>query len=358
MSEVVVKLSDIKEGSFLTDDVYKNTIHPIIRKDTYLTKEHLSVLRLFAIEKVKVSATSSTNTNPSNEVEEVEPVQQIEKPTIQVQYEKAVKQVKKEFRKWQSGINPDVATMRSIIVPLLEQIERPERDLAFLTIIATKKEYISHHSIAVGLLAYAIGEKMKLSSGENIQLGIAGTLIDCGMAKMAPTILNKEGPLTTKEYNEVKKHPVHSYQMINESPLLRTEMKLAILQHHERLDGSGYPRREKQDHITLYAQILGIADVYHARTSSRIYREKESPYKVLESFKETYDEFNVEVINALYEVAGRLSIGVRVRLSNGEVGIIVYIHADDPFRPSVKLIANDSVVELTKEPNLSIEEVL
>lgn len=356
MSEVVLKVSNVKSGALLVEDVHKNTMYPIVRKNTILTEQHLNVLRLFAIDEVTVAFSSDEEiTSPDNHIA---PVKQVENPTFQKQYELAVGQMKKEFQKWQSGTNPDITVIRSIIVPLLEQLEHPERELAFLTVIATQKEYIYHHAVAVGLLAYAIGEKMNLSRGENIQLGIVGMLIDCGMAKMPSSILNKEGPLTTQEYNEVKKHPIYSYQMITESPLLRTEMKLSILQHHERLDGTGYPRGEKQENITLYAQILGAADVYHARTSERIYRAKESPYKVLESFRETYGAFKVEVINALYEVAGRLSIGTKVKLSNGEEGIIVYLHQDEPFRPSVKLLANDSLIELTKLRDLFITEII
>lgn len=362
MSDVILELPDVKTDAVLTKDVYKNTIHPIMRAGTKLTEEHLNVLRLFAIKEITVKHNPTNPTSSeeeiANQTEEAVVVKQVQQSSFQSQYEEAVQKIKIEFQKWESGINPDIAVIRSIIVPLLEQLQQPDRELAFLTAVATKKDYIYHHSIAVGLLAYAIGEKMNLSIGEKIQIGIAGTLIDCGMAKMPPSILNEEGSLTTKEYNEVKKHPVYSYQMINESLLLRTEMKLAILQHHERLDGSGYPRGEKQDRITLYAQILGIADVYHARISDRIYRSKESPYKVLESFKKKYGTFNAEIINALYEVVGRLSIGTKVKLSNGEEGVIVYLDKSEPFRPAVKLTANESIVELTKMRTLSIKEIL
>lgn len=361
MGEVFLEVSHLKPGVIITEDVYKSTASPIVRKGTVLTDEHLDALRIFAIQDVKIKSDTLSKEDDVEvslePVEEVLPVE-VEVPTFQSQYDEAVQQVKREFTKWQAGVNPDVAVMRAIIVPLLEQLKRPETDLAYLTTVATKEDYIYHHLVAVGVLAYSIGEKMKLSPGESIQLGLTGALIDCGMAKISPQIINKTGRLTAREYNEIKKHTVYSYQMINDTPLLRTEMKRAILQHHERLDGSGYPRGEKEGNITLYAQILGAADVYHARTSDRIYRTKESPYKVLESFKDTYQKFSIEVINALYEVTGRLSIGTKVKLTNEEVGVIVYLHQAEPFRPVVKLVANDAIVDLTKIRHLMIEEVL
>lgn len=362
MSTLVVELSHLEAGVVLAEDVYVNTMHPIVRKDTIISDEHVNVLRTFSIKEVKVKSDSTVRSaeekDAADHIEKTEPVQEVKSPPFQEKYIEAVQQVKKEFVKWRAGVQPDIAKMRTIIVPLLEQLKRPKNELSFLSRVATKEDYIYHHSVAVGLLAYAIGEKMNLSSGETIQLAIAGTLIDCGMARVSPPIVNKVGPLTAKEYNEVKKHPIYSYQMVNDSPLLKTEMKLAILQHHERLDGSGYPRQEKDKNITLYAQILSAADVYHARTSDRIYRAKESPYTVLESFKNTYESFNVQVINALYDVAGRLSIGTSVRLSNNEIGTIVYLHQTEPFRPVVKLVANEEIIDLTKMRGLIIEEVL
>lgn len=359
MSDLFTVLADVEIGAILKEDVYANTIHPIIRKDTTLTDEHLHVLRMFAVQEIQIKSDSSRQSDKKIAlIEDAPPMVQVKTPTFQMQYIEAVEQVKKEFMKWRSGTKPDVAKVRKIIVPLVEQLKRPETELAFLTSIATKDEYIYHHSVAVGLLAYAIGEKMNLSVGESIQLSIAGTLIDCGMARISPHIIQKTSGLTAKEYNEIKKHPVYGYQMVSDSLLLRGEMKSAILQHHERLDGSGYPRGEKGENISLYAQILGAADVYHARISDRIYREKESPYKVLESFKDNYEVFNVQVINALYEVTGRLSIGTRVRLSNGETGTIIYLHQAEPFRPIVKMDASDANVDLTRVRSLTIEEVL
>ena len=77
-------------------------------------------------------------------------------------------------------------------------------------------------------------------------------LADCGMAKIDMTITEKAAFLTKDEFNEVKKHTVYSYQMVQDTPLLRQEMKLAIFQHHERLDGSGYPRGDKMEEIFLF----------------------------------------------------------------------------------------------------------
>ena len=91
-----------------------------------------------------------------------------------------------------------------------------------------------------------------------MQLGLAGVLADCGMAKINTSITEKAAFLTKNEFNEVKKHTVYSYQMVQDTPLLRQEMKLAILQHHERLDGSGYPRGEKEIKFPYFHKFLQL----------------------------------------------------------------------------------------------------
>ena len=92
---------------------------------------------------------------------------------------------------------------------------------------------------------------MGFPRGQTLQLGLAGTLADCGMAKIDRSITEKTAFLTKSEFNEVKKHTIYSYQMVQDTPLLRQEMKLAIFQHHERLDGSGYPRGGKMEEVSV-----------------------------------------------------------------------------------------------------------
>ena len=365
MSSLIVDLSKAKKGLIVDKDVFVNSLYPVVKKETVLTEEHLEVLQLFAVKEIQVRK-EGTVSRPKEEAGEPDIAKSQEKQqpkrvkidTFPIQYQKAVEAIKKEFASWRAGISPDVAKVRAIIVPLLEQLERPESQLSFITNVTTEKDYLYHHSIAVGLLSFAIGKKMNLSSGEAVQLGVAGALIDSGMARVSPIIVNKTHRLTDNDLIEIRKHPIYSYQMVKDSPLLRTEMKLAIFQHHERLDGSGYPQAQKEKGISLYAQIIGVADVYHARTSDRIYRAKESPYKVLESFRNSYEKFDLKVINALYDIVGNLSIGTKVELSDGKLGIIIYPNPDEIFRPTVKLEDNDAIIDLRKNRELTVNRIV
>ena len=283
----------------------------------------------------------------------------IKKLDMVVLYNEAVQKYKREFSSWQAGIRPDIAKVRGIIIPLVEMFMEQRKLLTILNDLSDSKDYMYHHSIAVGILSSAISKQMGFPRGQTLQLGLAGTLADCGMAKIDRSITEKTAFLTKNEFNEVKKHTIYSYQMVQDTPLLRQEMKLAIFQHHERLDGSGYPRGGKLEEVSVYSQILAVADVFHAMTSERIYRSKESPFKVIEMIsEEEFGKFDIKVVQALHNLVGDLSIGTKVRLTNGEEGEVLFVHRDARLRPMVKMSDDGSILDLTTNRRISVDRVL
>ena len=110
-------------------------------------------------------------------------------------------------------------------------------------------------------------------------------------------------------------------------------MKEAIYQHHERLDGSGYPNGERIGSISNFAQIIAVADVFHAMTSERLYRAKHSPFKVIEMIKEEeFGKFDAKVVQALVDIVVDLPIGTKIELSNLELAHPVHWRWLRPLR--------------------------
>ena len=363
--EVYKNISDLRVGIILLEDVFANTKYPIMRKNTELSFEHIEVLRDFGLKRIKVEervvkkelseADQNAPVNPEDILENI-PMNQY---LLKKQYTDAVRAYEKEFSNWRAGIRPDIVKVREFIVPLVEQYTKQKDMLGMLNDFSTPEDYIYHHSVAVGILSAAISNQMGMDKGEVLQLGLAGAIADCGMAKIAPAILKKTAFLTKEEYNEVKKHTLFSLKMIQDTPLLRQEMKMAILQHHERLDGSGYPRGDKMDAISVHSQIIAVADVFHAMTTERLYRPKNSPFKVIEMIKEEeFGKFDLKVVEALHKLVGYLSIGTRVKLTDGELGEIMFVHRDAPLRPMVKKKSNGMMIDLTTNRNLAIAKIL
>ncbi len=366
MTESYIKTNDLRPGIILSEDIFINTNYPIIRKDTSITSQHLEILNAFNVRKVKVKDLIIVKREDTNSIEkgavdadEILAKIKIQKIDVYEKYMDVVVNFKKEFTSWYAGTKPDVAKIRSIVMPLIELFMIQKKSLVLLNEFSTMKDYMFHHSVAVGILAASISNKMGFPNGQTLQIGLAGVLADCGMAKIERSITDKSAFLTKEEFNEVKKHSIFSYQMIKETPLLRPEMKQAILQHHERLDGSGYPRGEKADEISVFGQILAVADVFHAMTSERVYRDKESPFKVIELIKEEeFGKFDIKVVQALHDLVANISIGTQVQLTNGDICEVIFVHRDARLRPVVKRNNDGITIDLSTSRQIAIDKVL
>ena len=172
-----------------------------------------------------------------------------------------------------------------MIIPLIEKVLEDRSYIFDLNSYSNAKDYLYHHCIATGLISAIMTQKLGYERGIAIQMAIAGMLADSGMAKIPVRIREKKEALTQQEFSEVRRHPYYSHLMIKDLPALKDAMKEAIYQHHERLDGSGYPSGKRIDNISNFSQIIAVADVFHAMTSERFYRSKQSPFKVIEMIK-------------------------------------------------------------------------
>lgn len=370
--DIYKEISEVRPGSLLKEDIFANTKNPIIAKDTKLQLEHFEVLRAFEITRVLIESKAQGKTEQTALDEgtaitltpEVEQLLNDSKPakseTLEMLYGEAVAAYRKELLNYRAGKRLDVAAVRAITLPViqafLEQKDYVRRlnDFSF----SAMESYRSHHSIKVGILAALMSDRMGYPAGQVLQIGVAGVLADVGMAKIDPKIIDKVAFLSIEEMNEVKKHVIHSFQMVQDSSLIRQEMKIAILQHHERIDGSGYPRSLSGESITEISQIISVADVYQAMVSERPYRQKENPFKVIESMKEEeFGKFSPHVLNVLQNLVGKLSIGMKVKLTTNEIAEILYIHQNTPLRPLVKVLSTGNQIDLLGERQITIEKV-
>ncbi|MCH1626796.1 HD-GYP domain-containing protein [Ferdinandcohnia quinoae] len=354
-----IMVNQLQEGCIISKDIFSLTNKPIIPKKTVLTNKHIEVLKSFLIKDVYVESIL-INGEPFLPTEIIE--EEVEQPqnvlSLMEQYLKSVKEYKQLFNNWQAGAVVDVGKVRSIIIPLLDQVLEQPNELFSLYHYSSREEYIFHHSVTVGLLSGLLGMRLQYAKADCNQLAIAGLLSDCGMSKIDPSILTKNTSLSLKEYNEIKKHPLYSYRMIEKISLLNDNIKLAVLQHHERIDGTGYLMGVSGEKLHPYGKIVALADVYSAMTSERPYSSKQSPFKVLEQIRqESFGKFDVRIVDALTNEVAKLSIGTKVKLSNGQSGEIIFIESSNPTRPMIK-ISDNEFLELKKNRQIFIEEII
>ncbi|MFO1442300.1 HD-GYP domain-containing protein [Bacillus sp. Bva_UNVM-123] len=364
VDKVRVKIQELQEGCILSEDVYSLTNRPIVNKTTIITNEISAVLKAFLINDVVVDKMMVDGRNfiPAEFIEEEneqKALQVEEKQSLKDMFLIGVQKYKKEFNNWQAGLPIDISIIRNILLPLIEESIASPSELFSLHHLSTNKEYLYQHSVAVGLLSAFIGKKLDYNKGDIVQLALGGCLADAGMAKIKPAILNKSATLSFQEFEEIKRHPAYSYKMVQNITVLRESTKVGILQHHERLDGSGYPLGEQSNKINSFAKIIAVADTFHAMTCNRLYRRKQSPFKVLEMMlQDSFGKYDIAAMQAIRAGIMTFSIGSRVKLSDGQSAEILFIEERSPTRPLIKVTDTEEIINLEINRQLFIEEIL
>ncbi|KYG89801.1 HD-GYP domain-containing protein [Metasolibacillus sp. FSL H7-0170] len=359
MEATHINVKEIKVGQTIADHIFANTQYPIIYKDTKITYEHIHLLNVFNIKAIPIYQ-QLAGSNKTVDVVESKPVQHIEQAvSFEKSYASAIQQFKKEFFNWESGAKIDMTKIRGMAIPLIEQVLENRSYIFDLNSYSNPQDYLYHHCIATGLISSIMAQKLGYEKGICIQMAIAGALADSGMAKIPAKIRDKTSKLTAQEFAEIRQHPVHSYVMVKDLAALKSEMKKAIFQHHERLNGSGYPKGIKSEDILIFSQIIAVADVYHAMTSERLYSEQKATFQVIEMIKESeFGKFDIKVVNALIAIVADLPIGTKVELSNKERAEVMFINKYAPTRPLVKITRTGEIIDLATVRSFYISRVI
>lgn len=226
--------------------------------------------------------------------------------------------------------------------------------------------YIISHSVNVAILSVAIGDTLKLPSHKLIELGMAGLLHELGMFKLPDTFQNANRPLTEAEKRALSAHPLLGYRALRELGF-PPNVTLAVLEHHEKEDGKGYPQGLTGDKIAMSAKILAVASAYDAQIASRPYRSARSGHaSLLELLKDNKKAYDEQILRRLVFTLSLYPIGSLVELKNGSLAMVNDANPDDPRHPDVKILTDEShsplvdfpIVKLSERQDLDIARVL
>ena len=215
-------------------------------------------------------------------------------------------------------------------------------------------EYLFNHSLNVAVISNLIGKWMKLDKTDTDNLIISGLLYDIGKLKINSNILNKPGKLTEEEFYEMKKHPLYSHQMLSKLGYHDNTILKAVTLHHEKEDGSGYPLGISGSKIPFYAKILAVADIFDAMTSNRVYKERVSPFKVLEMFQsQTFGKLDYSIVMTFIKSFLEYYVGSDVVLSNNQTAKIISLNIFEITKPLL-ITSQGEVVDICKKRDLKI----
>ena len=271
--------------------------------------------------------------------------------------EDAVRQSEEWFEEIRRSKKVPLSGIRSELIPVIHEVALEANLFELLAALQAKDDYRYRHNIAVGVISTLIGAWLGLDRQELLQLTTAGLLHDVGKMFVPQEILDKPEKLTAGEFALVKMHTVYGYELLRNTVGVNHRQALVALQHHERMDGNGYPFGIDKSRIDLFSSIVAIADVFHAMTSRRIYSDPSPFYEAMYQMdQDAFGSLDPAVLFVFMEKIMAKLIGRSVLLTDGREGRIVLVNRFDPLRPCIQV--GNGFVNLTEERRLHIRQIL
>jgi putative nucleotidyltransferase with HDIG domain len=242
------------------------------------------------------------------------------------------------FQEARMGKAVDTIGAQKLVEEITDSVSRNPGALISLARLKTADDYTYMHSVAVCALMIALARQLDLDEELTQRLGIAGLLHDLGKALMPMDVLNKPGKLTDEEFAIIKTHPEEGYKLLLASTGADDIALDVVLHHHEKTDGSGYPKRLKNEEISLHAKMGAVCDVYDAITSNRPYKAGWDPAESLRRMAEwSNGHFDPTVFQAFVKSLGIYPIGSLVKLKSGRLGLVVEQSQKSLLTPCIKV---------------------
>lgn len=347
-----IDIDKVETGSRLARSVYNSNGQTLLSQGTLLSSDFIERLKELGFSSVYIEDGFIDDVSLDNLISEETRNQAVA----------CVKEVMANIRSEQTF---QACKVKKVVSDIVEELLVNGKMMMNLSDIRSFDDYTFFHSVNVTVLSITIGMTLFYPRQKLLDLGLGVLLHDVGKTQIPLGILNKPGKLTDEEFGFVQKHTWFGFEILRNHPEIKITSSHVALQHHERIDGSGYPRQLKGNDILEYARISAIADVYDALVHDRCYRRKLPIHKVYEYFVEqTNSQFDSHFLDRFIQKIALYPQGTKVLLNDGRSGFVIK-QSDVPTRPLVRLfwqhgqeLAKPVELNLQDEGSLSIKDVI
>ena len=346
----LVYVNSLKEGMCLGKTIYDPSGTDLLKKGVTLKPNLINAIHRLGINAIYIDDDISSG---------------IELPPVVGERirNKVVQDVKAFFTS--TGHRDDLAKrnrfvegMGNIVDDILSEALSDENFSVQLQDFKSFDDPLFNHAVNVCILSIAIGTELNLPKRELVHLSKGAILHDFGKMFVDQNLLNKPEKLTALELYEVQEYVKKGHDFIRSAISPSKEVLLCILQHQEKINGSGYPHHKSGDQIGLLAQIVAISDVFDAMTSKRPYRAPLSPAEAAEYIMGNVGyQFDYPVVDAFLKRVTVYPLGAHVKLNTGEIGIVSELKKGYLLRPKIRVVSNTNdikEIDLSHKDNLHL----
>jgi HD-GYP domain-containing protein (c-di-GMP phosphodiesterase class II) len=231
----------------------------------------------------------------------------------------------------------EVKLAEKTVSELSNYLQRNLAAMVWLTRLKDADDYGAKHSINCAILALGLAHALEWSRRRTERAGLAALLHDVGNVAVDGELLGRKGPLSPAEFRQVQQHTLEGFRRLSEDPSIHRDVAMAARDHHERLDGSGYPKGLRGEEISPIARLIAVVDVFDALTSERPYRPARSHHDALGVlWRGRGREFDEKMIEAFVQFMGWVAPGSLVRLSDQSLAIVEEVNIGQGMKPVVR----------------------
>ena len=257
-----------------------------------------------------------------------------------VNYEQHSRKLQVLYSDITSGLKMNMTLLDEVVVDIVSSVFRNHNAMTILTRLRDKHIYNWRHMINTAILVSVFAKYLGYKEQTVKELAMGALLHDIGQAKMPQGVLSKPSQLNDNEMQVVKKHVAQSLGLVKGEKGITPLMLDMIVNHHERLDGSGYPRGITAEKLSRPARIMAIVDVYDAITADRPHQMGEEPISALRYLLANKQLFDSELVQRFIKCLGVHPVGSIVKLNNERLALVMEGNQDNPIKPKVKIFYN------------------
>lgn len=362
------KPNELRPGMVLAKDVITLQGQCLAKTGTVLDQELITKITFYSIFDVSIEPEADSTAEPETTASKNETIPYSQKikstpvyQSFQIDYSKNIAMMRGLFTRIIKKDHPAVdfnSILRDVSALFAQKTTLDLFDI--LHTMASLDDAVYVHSLNVALISRGIGKWIGYDAETLNVITLAGYFHDIGKLQIPSEVLNKTDKLTDEEFALMKQHPLYGKKILSKIPDIDSRILAAALQHHERNDGSGYPRGLSGDEIDPIASVVAVADVYDAMTTARVYRAPLCAFQVIAAFEsDGLQKYSPKVVMTFLKRLAGAYQNARVLLNDGRRCKVVYIHHHDNSmsRPMVQF-DDGQIIDLATTPNLFIKAII